>query len=1158
MRTLPLELDSLNLDAAVKELLSEENIPEYPDSHRAGMKVPKGGSSCESCKYLADNKKDCTSEYFQKWNGSEVIPGPIDSYCSDWYVPASDLQANYKLEGRTEFRGLKISIENDKGSVREGIDKSGKPWKVTMSVPYGYVRMSQGVDGDHFDAFIGPNEDAENVYVINTKEPTTDEFDEQKAMVGFDSAEEAKKVFLENYSDPRFFGSMETIPFEKFKEKVLQTKDNPERISAYGTVEGLDIESAVEDLLSSGTSEGAVRGWDTRGRGRKEAERDKQIWQVPLYRGTTTRRLEDVLKEGMTPAKSSFNISSPGLGPATPEHGAIYATYQRPIAEHYAMLKKAYNEATPGHAFRSEGMVFQKPSNGPQPIKGTKPVIVKMEVSIGLMKKFKSDPESPDSYDSYLYRGTIPKEYISGVEVYDKGKWSNYDWKQKVAAAGDEETSTLYFILDDIKDLQKHDIKAESLFHGMKIIGFTGGEAEFVRATASRVPPELMTHVKRIIAAPWLGVIHGKYIPETGTIFLNPKNTRARARLGEGQGWVNHGELTTVHEIMHSVYDNLPEDVKDKWMELSGWMVGTQPGQDTPYEEKRPGWEPGTSKWTHRKNIKFPRIYSEKSPDENFADCASFYLLNKAHQIDSKQKEFIEQLFEKMVKNYPKYNVESPDKPYGEKHVAWALKSSGTSEGAEKGWDTRGRGKKEPIDYRTNTGVHVGIFDRPESGQEPGTIPIETVFNHPPPSEEERKKIADEFNGAVKVGEKELDINQIIPMQKTLTEQRLTRWRSREERGLNPRSPAAVFHRGDSYFLMDGHHRIGDEIMKGTKKLKMTEFALPQHVSAEALDIAAAIQELLAANKSWWNSELMMGSEDIEAYGTSDGVRKAWDTRSRGQNKADTWEDKVKRVASTDRIRSGSGFIFTDGSSVAGETHNRIVVKAGLPVDDTAFRKATGAVRVVNLPGEISFQADQRPTDRQFDEMEKLSDGKLWVLWHIGNESGKGSISQLRLRLGMQAYGTPEGVTKSWDARGRGEKPKYQTGIPVTIDYFHRELKAPKMGSRFGQDVEPKGRYLNERPRDYEPSDKTWTVGTVTFKNPLVLDWGGGYGEPDNWKNALSRQYGGATGVRLSKAIIGDGHDGIITMDKYGSSEIVDLTNFKVKAYGASEEVTQE
>lgn len=58
----------------------------FPADHVPGIKVPKGGSSCESCEYLKDAKKRlCGNQYFIGWNKSDVIPEPIDEYCSDWF-----------------------------------------------------------------------------------------------------------------------------------------------------------------------------------------------------------------------------------------------------------------------------------------------------------------------------------------------------------------------------------------------------------------------------------------------------------------------------------------------------------------------------------------------------------------------------------------------------------------------------------------------------------------------------------------------------------------------------------------------------------------------------------------------------------------------------------------------------------------------------------------------------------------------------------------------------------------------------------------------------------------------------------------------------------------------------------------------------------------
>lgn len=86
------------IDILVEELLASVQ-PEYPKDHVAGMRVPKGGSNCAKCEYLADNQTDCTNEYFQKWNGGPVIPGKIDEYCSDWFEAKEDLEAAGTSEG---------------------------------------------------------------------------------------------------------------------------------------------------------------------------------------------------------------------------------------------------------------------------------------------------------------------------------------------------------------------------------------------------------------------------------------------------------------------------------------------------------------------------------------------------------------------------------------------------------------------------------------------------------------------------------------------------------------------------------------------------------------------------------------------------------------------------------------------------------------------------------------------------------------------------------------------------------------------------------------------------------------------------------------------------------------------------------------------------
>lgn len=140
--------------------------------------------------------------------------------------------SGHKLQGRTVFNGLNISIENRKGSVRRGIDSDGHKWAVKMNYDYGYIRGTEGVDGDHIDCYLGDNENAEFVYIVHQNNPKTHEYDEDKCMLGFDSLAAAKAAYLSQYDRPGFLGKIDIMPFGKFKDYVLSKQHRGKRIVA--------------------------------------------------------------------------------------------------------------------------------------------------------------------------------------------------------------------------------------------------------------------------------------------------------------------------------------------------------------------------------------------------------------------------------------------------------------------------------------------------------------------------------------------------------------------------------------------------------------------------------------------------------------------------------------------------------------------------------------------------------------------------------------------------------------------------------------------------------------------------------------------------------------------------------------------------------------
>lgn len=128
-------------------------------------------------------------------------------------------------------------------------------------------------------------------------------------------------------------------------------------------------------------------------------------------------------------------------------------------------------------------------------------------------------------------------------------------------------------------------------------------------------------------------------------------------------------------------------------------------------------------------------------------------------------------------------------------------------------------------------------------------------------------------------------------------------------------------------------------------------------------------------------------------------------------------------------------------------------------------------------------------------------------------------------------------------------KNVFKTGKPVTFNYMRNTQPAPKHPdpSRFGQDIEPSGKYMildtkPDRTKEYFPEMEQ---GTITFKNPIVIENVTTTGEPEGWKSRLSVAFGGKKGKALTKELIKKGHDGIITVDKDHTSEIISLKSKK-------------
>lgn len=198
---------SREADEQLKRFKKVEKSARAHDHHR---------SACERCKEIYMN---CRCSF----PGKQTI---VEGLCHD--CEGLDKSA-HKLHYRTTFAGMPISIENRKGSYRYWYDPHNKTeGKTLMHYAYGYIRRTEAADGDSVDCYIGPNENAPDVYVVRQmKTPLFEKYDEDKVMLGFDSYEDAKRAYLKQYNDPRFFGSMVAMPLGVFRQKVAKTFDDP-------------------------------------------------------------------------------------------------------------------------------------------------------------------------------------------------------------------------------------------------------------------------------------------------------------------------------------------------------------------------------------------------------------------------------------------------------------------------------------------------------------------------------------------------------------------------------------------------------------------------------------------------------------------------------------------------------------------------------------------------------------------------------------------------------------------------------------------------------------------------------------------------------------------------------------------------------------------
>ena len=224
-------------------------------------------------------------------------------------------------------------------------------------------------------------------------------------------------------------------------------------------------------------------------------------------------------------------------------------------------------------------------------------------------------------------------------------------------------------------------------------------------------------------------------------------------------------------------------------------------------------------------------------------------------------------------------------------------------------------------------------------------------------------------------------------------------------------------------------------------------------------------------------------------------------------------------------VETDDGSIYVD-KSPGPSTHVLFIEKMGIPPERL---KSGGWIKDGVYEGSI-----RSDTGKYAEQMKAKKQVEHRLLVDKAVEEGKPVPEEvLKDYPGLK----PEPLTDAPFPQGAVE-----TGKSVKFRYLHNKEKSPYLGSKFAQDIEPSGKYIASAS-SVEPSEavkKVFDFGVIEFKNPLVLE--NKTTRHGGWKTDLSNKYGGKTGKALSKAVMKDGYDGIVTIDKGRISESVILS----------------
>lgn len=146
---------------------------------------------------------------------------PIDAAANEAAEPtAAQAEAGNYRKGHLTLHDMDIAVETPKGATRRGIGPGGEPWENESPAHYGYLKRTEGADGEHVDTYVGSHPESKRAFVVDQIDPETGKFDEHKAILGARTLEEAREIYDGGFSDgsgPDRRAAIAEMPVSEFK-----------------------------------------------------------------------------------------------------------------------------------------------------------------------------------------------------------------------------------------------------------------------------------------------------------------------------------------------------------------------------------------------------------------------------------------------------------------------------------------------------------------------------------------------------------------------------------------------------------------------------------------------------------------------------------------------------------------------------------------------------------------------------------------------------------------------------------------------------------------------------------------------------------------------------------------------------------------------------